>query len=565
MYNMLKKGLIAFLIGLLLFGSLTGSASLVSANQNDVYEYRGHSYRRSEDVPAVYITGANHVRVDRYVSCSIVVVDAIAGTRKSVVDEDAEIRIRGNSTSSGDKKPFNIKFATKTDLLGMGKGRRYCLIANLYDPTLLRNQMVFDFAREIGMQNTPDSELVDVYFDGRYLGCYQLCEALTEGEDRVDIHCEAGDFLLERDERTDPGTSYFVSSLGIRFGVNEPSPTGAKQFQEIQQLVRAAEQALVSNRYAEVRKYFDIPSMIDAYICLEYFKNVDIDCASTRFYYQNGKFYGGPVWDYDLSTGNCSSTYYESYNNYGGDSATGIYCNCLWFRYLLRYKEFYRALQNRYLELQDQIVHLYADTVLGQNYLDRTIEHAATSIRRNFSEARWSVGRVYAPYMRIPNTTYELNVKYLRDWLRRRNAWLLEKWNLTARLYPMSVDPSIFYVGDYLIGFPPYLSTKELDALFTGTVSCRLQGMHLATGDSLRTQGASRTVIVSGDINGDGRINAVDYMMMRRIADGSYEPSETAYLAACLGGTELLPDGSEKMKQYCTQGIPYWKIGDHET
>ena len=73
--------------------------------------------------------------------------------------------------------------------------------------------------------------------------------------------------------------------------------------------------ALIKTLGEEIRKYLDIESFVDAFIVQEFFKQVDYATSSTRFYIKDGKLYEGPVWDFDLSSGNCSSSYYKSYNN----------------------------------------------------------------------------------------------------------------------------------------------------------------------------------------------------------------------------------------------------------
>ena len=550
----LRRGIILLALCLLLTGMcpLFGAVSAAETT----FTYNGKSYKRSTDVPAIYIETTHTVNRENYVSCTVVAVDAIGGSYSEVADQNATIRIRGNSTSSGEKKPYNIKFSSKINLFGMGKGKRYCLIANLYDPTLIRNQAVFDFAREMGLRYTPDSMLVDVYFNGKYAGCYQLCEAVTDGSDRVDIDVDKGEFLLERDVREDPGRVYITSSLGLQFGITAPDKPTYAQRQKILETVNEAEKALRSNDYEKLKKAFDIPSLVDDYICHELFKNVDVSITSARFYYKNGKFYGGPVWDFDLSAGNCDSDYYQSYNNYYGDSAQGIWCNTIWFGYLMQYNQFREAVYDRYLELQDLIINLYEDNILGRNYIDRTIQSAKTSISRNFSEAGWYVGYKYALYMRIPEETYEENVEYFRAWLERRNAWLLSHWKLEDRAVLTPASELLSVEGDYVEGFPPHTSVLSLSDFFTSSVKCNSEGFLLSTGDHLSGGGRTYVAVVYGDLDCDGEITAIDYLMLRQVVQGTREISEAAYLAGCMGDETPGKRNYERIKRYCMEVTP---------
>lgn len=558
--KMIKKYIRFFLIciALLLFfadGAVLSPIVLDAEAAEVVFQYNNKQYRRSKDVPAIYIEDARGVNVQSYVNCSVVAIDKVGGKLKDVVDTKSTVRIRGNSTSSGAKKPYNIKFSADTDLFGMGKGKRFCLIANMYDPTLIRNHMVFSFAKDLGLQYTLDSMLVDVYFNGTYVGCYQLCEAATADKARVDIDCKNGDYIIERDARTDAGTTYITTSLGHRFGINEPEDTTPSQKRAIEEHLRKAEAAVNSRNFEEVRKYFDIESIIDSYICLEYFKNVDIVVGSTRFYCKDGIIYGGPVWDYDLSTGNCSSTYYVDYNNHFGDSAEGIWGNHIWYDDLMLIPEYKQAVYDRYLEIQDLIINLYRDNVLGKNAIDRIIESASVSIERNFKQTGWRPYLVYTDLMRIPDQTYEENVEYLRAWLERRNNWLLNNWGIADRVQPKLANSSLRYIGGlYLMGIKPETSVADVQALFAEKVKINTEGAIICTGDALKGASASYFTVVQGDLNGDGLVTPLDYILLKQHLAGEYELNPAAKYAARADGKAVSEKSAEKIKHYCIYG-----------
>ena len=78
----------------------------------------------------------------------------------------SSIKGRGNSTWGLPKKPYNIKFEKKTDLFGMGKAKKWSLLASFYDPSFLRNTFIFDLADEIGLFYSSKSKHVDLYING---------------------------------------------------------------------------------------------------------------------------------------------------------------------------------------------------------------------------------------------------------------------------------------------------------------------------------------------------------------------------------------------------------------
>ncbi len=103
---------------------------------------------------------------------------------------DAEIRVRGNSTSRLAKKPFKLKLETKANLLGIdeeGPNKHWCLMANGLDPTLMRNVLIQDFSKAIGTEVYMNSENVVLIYNGEYKGVYQLTEHIRVDETRVDV------------------------------------------------------------------------------------------------------------------------------------------------------------------------------------------------------------------------------------------------------------------------------------------------------------------------------------------------------------------------------------------
>ncbi len=109
-------------------------------------------------------------------------------TAEKSYNSGIQIKLRGNSTRYRDKRPYTIKLDTKTNLFGMGANKHYVLLANDIDHTQIRNQITLDFARNIGMEYTPESILVSLEIDGDYVGVYELCEQIRVGKARIDIY-----------------------------------------------------------------------------------------------------------------------------------------------------------------------------------------------------------------------------------------------------------------------------------------------------------------------------------------------------------------------------------------
>ncbi len=95
---------------------------------------------------------------------------------------------RGNGTWSTDlKKPYNIKLNKSTSLLNMAAAKKWCLLANAMDNSLIKDELTYDFADYIGIKYQPHSKPVDLFVNGQYLGAYNLAEKVEIKSNRLDI------------------------------------------------------------------------------------------------------------------------------------------------------------------------------------------------------------------------------------------------------------------------------------------------------------------------------------------------------------------------------------------
>ncbi|MBQ4625622.1 MAG: CotH kinase family protein, partial [Clostridia bacterium] len=98
-----------------------------------------------------------------------------------------QIKGRGNSTWNNPKKPYNIKLDEKANLFGMGKSKKWSLLANYGDESLIRNSAVFSAAQKTGVPYTPMGVSCDVYINGNYEGVYLLTTRVEVDKTRVNI------------------------------------------------------------------------------------------------------------------------------------------------------------------------------------------------------------------------------------------------------------------------------------------------------------------------------------------------------------------------------------------
>lgn len=106
------------------------------------------------------------------------------------LDRLRSLRGRGNSTWEQPKSPYQFKLESRADLLKTGApsemNRTWVLLADVYDPSLLRNRISLDMALELGISEASHSEHVDLYYDGEYRGTYLLAEKVELREGRIE-------------------------------------------------------------------------------------------------------------------------------------------------------------------------------------------------------------------------------------------------------------------------------------------------------------------------------------------------------------------------------------------
>ncbi|MBQ2944272.1 MAG: CotH kinase family protein, partial [Ruminococcus sp.] len=266
------------------------------------------------------------------------VAGAVASAANGVIDditpdtpEDGadikKIKGRGNSTWNLAKKPFNITYYKNVTIDGMN-GKKWSLLANAQDSSLLRNRLVYDLANEVGMHYACDSRFVDMFVNGYYQGSYQLTQKIEMGKNTVmpdleepivEVEEEGDvvptdnfDFILELDtaaNAANAGDLTFTTELGQVMTHKVPDEPTDEQVAFMKAKYQAVEKALYEDDLATLATLVDINDFARAYLVNEVAKNLDAGVTSCYFVYDsdNNIFYMSPVWDYDNALGNSHS------------------------------------------------------------------------------------------------------------------------------------------------------------------------------------------------------------------------------------------------------------------
>lgn len=235
------------------------------------------------------------------------------------------IRLRGNSTQNFPKKPFAVKLASKAKVLGMPKHKRWVLLANWMDRTMLRNSVAFEVAHQTGnafvdgLGWNPHGYSVEVIMDGRHVGNYYLCEQIKIDGDRVDIKdciediigdgnanptmADCG-YLLEFDDNYDE-VDKFRTGRGLPcMFKDEVSKYSSDIYNQVKARIEAVEANLESGNFDAAYSDLDINSVIDYFFVQELTFNDEYKHPKSVYMLidGDGKLTAGPVWDFDWQT-----------------------------------------------------------------------------------------------------------------------------------------------------------------------------------------------------------------------------------------------------------------------
>lgn len=225
-----------------------------------------------------------------------------------------EIRGRGNASWDFPKKPYRLKFDEKQSPLGApASAKKWTLLSNYGDKTLMRNMLAFEVSRRVGLSYTPFCHPVDLVINGEYRGCYQLCDQVEAAKGRVDAK---DGYLVEIDAYAYGEEVWFSSNRGTPVTIKHPDEEDITQEQRkfINDYFNQMEAAAFAANYTDpaqgYRKYLDLDSFLKNFIVGEFAGNTDTYWSVYMYKdASDGKLYTGPVWDYDLAFENDYRTY----------------------------------------------------------------------------------------------------------------------------------------------------------------------------------------------------------------------------------------------------------------
>jgi hypothetical protein len=202
-------------------------------------------------------------------------------------------------------------------LFGTSVGsKKYILLANWMDRTNLRNAVAFEAARLTSMEWAPKGMFVVLFLNGNPQGLYYLCEKIEAEDGRLNIKKKNGDFLYTFDISNsnewhfniDYGYRPNTGTIGLPVEIKYPDPddyeTKPDEWAQLKSKAAASftdlDTAIKSENIAST---VDLDSFCDWYLVHELCVNEEPKHPKSCYMYRkSGKFYAGPVWDFDWGT-----------------------------------------------------------------------------------------------------------------------------------------------------------------------------------------------------------------------------------------------------------------------
>ena len=355
------------------------------------------------------------------------------GNFEGLEETNMKIKGRGNSTwwictdaSAGavvGKCPYQVKFGDKTSVLGMPEDKKWVLLAEKRDKSMIRNKIARYMGELSDLEYTPNAEYVELFINEDYQGTYLIGQKVEESSNRVDIGDDG--YLIEIDtdanNRIDSDDIIFKPTIwssihtdGV-FNIKDPDiDYGSDKFHLIENYINEFESVLYSNNFnspgSGYESYIDVDSLIDWFLINEIAKTVDARWYSSIYfsYIPGEKIKMGPIWDFDLSYGNLNysdaqytSEFYIKQNN--------------WIDKLYQDEVFVEKVKIRY-----SYYHSKLDDI--KNKIDEFAKYIDKSQKANFE--RWDILGVYVWPNPVYDLTYEEEVERLKNWIEERMNWL---------------------------------------------------------------------------------------------------------------------------------------------
>lgn len=456
----------------------------------EFYGYKGEgndsSLYRLTNLPTISIHTENNVEPYDKVHDINALITVISDKGKELRTDSGAVRWRGNYSVNFPKKPYRIKFNKKHKVLDApAKAKKWTLINNYGDKTLMRNLLAFELSRCFDMPYTPYAQPVDVLLNGEYKGCYQLCDHIDVRKNRVELVDtlteERADslsltaYLVEVDARASSEPCWFKSMKGNPVTIHYPDDD------EITELQKTYIEDNFNRMEAQWEDYLDLNTFLRHFLVGELSGNTDTYWSTYMYKHrENDTIFTGPVWDFDIAFENDKRTYpINSKTDFvyrSGGSVTG------------NMRTFVDNIVIKNVDAKARLLDIWGkarlDRINEQHliaYIDSMELHLQESQKLNFT--RWPVMNELVHMNYAMAGSYEAEVQNVRRYLSERLLWMDKKIGYTF-------EPNSIANASYDIAMP-YQIFNLSGQPFYGDVQHLPQGIYI-----VRQGGKARKVQV---------------------------------------------------------------------
>lgn len=402
----------------------------ISIENIEVYGYESKGDEQNEgnfyqatNIPLIVVNTEGTIdfrKKTEQTQCTITIIN----NGKISTKQTGKIRIRGNSSKDLEKHAFQINLDKKEKILDMpAKAKKWVLLANHMDKSLIRNLVAFKISSLLGQKYSPACKSIDLIVDGDFEGNYIICDKIEKGKGRVELDSMdetyneypniTGGYLMEIDGFADQEPYHFTSKKGVKVTIKYPDTTN-QQNSYLKNWFDSIEENIYNNQNVD---NVDLETFSQFFILNEFC--ADIDSVWSSYYItkqrNDDKMHFGPAWDFDLSLDNDNRLYPTNSKgkwifNFGLSSGT--------FRQfiskLVSCPKSLNYVQQKWLDVTTNS--FTKENVF--NFIEEQIKYIDESQKLNFK--RWDVLNKILQYEAVARGSYEEEIKHLKEFIEER-------------------------------------------------------------------------------------------------------------------------------------------------
>jgi hypothetical protein len=305
----------------------------------------------------------------------------------------------------------------------ISKSKKWALLGNYGDKTLIRNLLTFEISRIFNESFTVECTSVDLMINGHYKGLYHLCDKIEVSEYRVNIKKISksdisGGYLIEADGFAYLGNLYFNSRKGIPISIKYPDVDEISS--EHKNYIRDKFNELELGIYNDNLTNIDIKSFANFFLIEELIGNAEAYWSSFLYKEKNNdKFYIGPIWDSDMTFDNDNRVYpINCKKDYIFNHGLAAGTMDKFINQIIKNDKVINEIKQIWKEI--------TETRLNMNYLvnfiDEKVKLMNESIDLNFK--RWDILHKKVSFNPKIYNSYEEEISYVKDFVKNRINWL---------------------------------------------------------------------------------------------------------------------------------------------